>query len=127
MLPTVYSLGVVAIKVSILLFYRRLFGANRRMQRVVMGLIIFQVAFALASCLTFILICHPVRAWWILADHADYCPTFKQTNARYVGLRVVTVVCDIIVVILPMRMVSKLEIPLRQRLALSILFGLGIL
>lgn len=45
----------------------------------------------------------------------------------YVGLRTVTVLCDIITLLLPIPMVWELQLPLRQRMELVGIFSLGLL
>jgi len=124
-LPIVYSLGVFSVKFSILLFYRRLFGMKRNMQRLVLWFIAFQAIFAIASCFTFAFICHPIKGWWVLSMRVESCPNFHHTAAIWVSMRAVTVLCDIIVVLLPLKLVAELDLPLRQRLGLSSLFALG--
>ncbi|KAI5810694.1 hypothetical protein BZA77DRAFT_327156 [Pyronema omphalodes] len=126
-LPMLYSLGVVIIKSSILLYYRRLFGNNKVMQNIVTYFLIFQWVFAISSILAFATICNPIKAWWVLSLRNGGCPTLKQTMAIYVSLRLVTVLCDIGVLCLPMRMVWKLQLPLRHRIGLLGVFALGFL
>ncbi|KAF8241724.1 hypothetical protein K440DRAFT_608226 [Wilcoxina mikolae CBS 423.85] len=126
-LPIVYSIGVVVIKMSILLFYRRLFGVcHPTLQRIVRYFLLFQLAFAAASVITFSCICNPVNAWWELELRVQGCPTFMQTMVLYVGLRTVTVLCDIIMLLLPIPMVWRLKLPLRQRMGLVGIFSLGL-
>ncbi|KAA8902684.1 hypothetical protein FN846DRAFT_74884 [Sphaerosporella brunnea] len=126
-LPLVYTLGVAILKISILLFYRRLFGHRKRLQRIVLAFIAFQLVFAVASVFAYAFMCAPVHAYWTLELHAHACPTFKTTLAMYMTLRSVTVACDVALLLLPMRMVWDLKIPQRQRLGLAALFGLGLL
>jgi hypothetical protein len=97
------------------------------MQNIVTYFLVFQWVFAIASMLAFATICNPIKAWWVLSLRNAGCPTLKQTMAVYVSLRVVTVLCDIGVLCLPMRMVWKLELPLRHRIGLLGVFALGFL
>jgi hypothetical protein len=123
----IYTLGVVIIKVSILLFYRRLFGKRKRLQQIVLGFIAFHILFAVASILTYAFMCWPVSAYWDLEQRTNSCPTFKKALTMYMTLRSVTVTCDIALLLLPMKMVWDLQIPARQRLGLVCLFALGFL
>ena len=126
-LPMMYSLGVVTIKTSILLFYRRLFGCHVVLQRIARYFLLFQVAFAVASLITLALICIPARAWWSLGMRAQKCPTMRHVTTLYIWLRSVTVLCDVGVLLLPMHMVWQLHLPLRQRAGLLGVFMLGFL
>jgi hypothetical protein len=68
-----------------------------------------------------------VKAWWKLELRIQGCPSFHQTMILYVGLRTVTVLCDIITLLLPIPMVWELQLPLRQRMQLVGIFSLGLL
>lgn len=114
-------------QVSILLFYRRLFGNRTQLQKIVMYFLVFQILFALASIFAFAFVCSPVKAWWTFELRAHGCPTFRQTMTLYTALRMVTVACDIGVLCLPMKMVWDLRIPTKQRAGLAVLFALGLL
>lgn len=122
----VYSLGVVIIKLSVLLFYRRLFGHNNpTLQAIVRYFILFQIIFAIASIFAFALVCHPIRAWWTVPLRANSCPTFHQMAMISVSLRVVTATCDIAVLLLPMPLVRRLPFPAKKRFGLAVVFFLG--
>jgi hypothetical protein len=126
-LPLIYSLSVAIIKVSILLFYRRLFGTRKKLQRVVTGFMGFHIIFAVVSILTYAFMCAPVSAYWRLEMRVHGCPTFRSALTMYMTLRSITVICDIALLCLPMKMVWDLKIPTRQRLGLACLFALGFL
>ncbi|KAG0633165.1 hypothetical protein HOY80DRAFT_1141627 [Tuber brumale] len=126
-LPIVHTLGLFPIKMSLILFYRRLFGPNRSMQRVVKGFMIFETIHTLASSIGFIFICTPVHSWWNIFRRAQDCPTLRQTMAIYVGVRAVSVLTDILVVLLPMRLVWGLKVSVGQKIGLATIFGLGVL
>jgi hypothetical protein len=42
-MPLIYTMGVFSIKLSVLLFYRRLFGPNRFMQRIIAAFVWYEV------------------------------------------------------------------------------------
>ncbi|TGZ81843.1 hypothetical protein EX30DRAFT_395233 [Ascodesmis nigricans] len=126
-MPIIYSAGISLIKISILLFYKRLFPSNARMQKVCDWFIIFQIVFTIGACIGFALICKPIEGWWRLDIRAEACPTFVATMRIYVGLRIVTVICDIAVVCLPMKMLWGLKIPRQKKAGLAVLFSLGFL
>jgi hypothetical protein len=88
---------------------------------------IFQVIYTLACCLTYALLCRPFWAWWDIYNRAHSCPTFKKITVIYVSLRVITVLTDIIVLLLPSKIIWQLRIPARQRAGLACVFALGLL
>ncbi|RPB00766.1 hypothetical protein L873DRAFT_1678860 [Choiromyces venosus 120613-1] len=126
-LPVLHTLGVYPIKMSLLLFYRRLFGRDSLLQRIVKGFIIFETIHTVASSIGLIFICTPIASWWDIARRAQDCPTFHQTMIIYVSVRAVSVLTDVLVVCLPMKMVSDLKVPVMQKIGLASIFGLGVL
>lgn len=126
-MPILYNVGVFFIKLSHLLFYRRLFGQARTLQRMVKVLVAFQVMYTVAHCLGLVFVCRPVAAWWTLSLRADHCPGFSQTMIIYVSLRSVSVFADVVGLLLPMKMLRDLKIPTRHKAGLGVIFGLGIM
>ncbi|KAI5847041.1 hypothetical protein DFP73DRAFT_543950 [Morchella snyderi] len=126
-MPILYNVGVFFIKLSLLLFYRRLFGPNRLLQRLVIIFIIFQVIYTVGSTGGLIFICSPVYAWWYVSLRATKCPDFIKTMTIFLSLRAVSVFTDVLVLLLPMKMLWDLKIPVRQKLGLGVVFGLGIM
>lgn len=126
-MPILYNLNVFFIKLSVLLFYRRLFGEDQTLQRLVKVLIFFDATFTVGYCFGLISICQPVQAWWVLTLRVDHCPGFSKTMAIYVSLRSISVFTDLLVLCLPMKMLWDLRIPLKQKAGLAVIFGLGIM
>lgn len=126
-MPILYNINVFFIKLSLLLFYRRLFGQDRKLQLLVKALILFQAIYTLGHCIGLMFICRPVQAWWIITLRVDHCPKFLDTMIIYVCLRSVSVFTDLLVLCLPMGMLWGLKIPRRQKARLAVIFGLGIM
>ncbi|CUS11602.1 unnamed protein product [Tuber aestivum] len=126
-LPIIHTLGLYPIKISLLLFYRRLFGPHRSLQRAVRYFIIFETIHTFGSCIGFVFMCAPVSSWWNIFRRADDCPTFHETMAIYVGVRAVSVLTDILVVLLPMKLVWDLRVSARKKIGLATVFGLGVI
>lgn len=125
-MPIMYNTGVFFIKLSHLLFYRRLFGKARTLQRIVTMLILFQGMYTVGHCLGLVFVCRPVQAWWTLSLRADHCPSFSQTMVIYVTLRSISVFADVVGLLLPMKMLRDLKIPTKHKAGLAVIFGLGI-
>ena len=115
------------IKLSILLFYLKLFPpAFIWMRRTIFFLItIFFVYMVVGTTIT-CLMCKPVRAFWTLELRAgDSCPSAEEVEKRYISLLAFHVLGDFLVLMLPMHLVSTLRLPKRQKVILIILFSAG--
>lgn len=119
------------IKISILLFYRRL--SNRVVSRffwwatwVTIG---FIIAYSIALTLAPILGCQPVSAFWdqvntlkVLSGYKYHC--FDE-GADIFAASVVSVFQDFITALLPTFLYWNLHIPIRQKVALFGIFAIG--
>lgn len=126
-MPIVYTLCILFIRLSILFFYRRLFGPNRNLQRIVSAFVWYEAIYTTVITLGCIFICNPVNSWWDLSRRADDCPTFRRTMGLYVGVRSLGVLEDVLILLLPMKFVFGLKLPLREKVGLCLIFSLGAL
>ncbi|KAF8423260.1 hypothetical protein EV426DRAFT_138000 [Tirmania nivea] len=123
-----YSLNVFMVKASLLFFYKRLFPQTwKRMQFCLSAAIVILFCYAFASSLASIFHCNPVSSFWVIELRYSGCPSLEDSVIIYSGLRSVSVAFDIIVILLPMRFLWSLKLPLRQRLGLAFVFGMGII
>lgn len=122
----VYSINVFIVKASLLFFYKRLFGAGYPgMQRFINVFIVFLALYAVGSCLGFAFQCNPVHAYWSLQQRTTNCTSLEKSVVIYRTIRAISVTCEVVILILPMRYVFSLTLPLKHRLGLAILFGMG--
>lgn len=130
-----YTMATVLIKVSILLFYRRVSCeiVTPIFRWVLRAAIAFVVATHIAIMVTVLLSCRPLSAFWWQVDFdweathiegIDY--TCLQEPLIYICSISFVVVQDFMTVTLPMTIFWRLRLPFRQKVALSILFGVGI-
>ncbi|KAJ5569703.1 uncharacterized protein N7459_009133 [Penicillium hispanicum] len=114
-----YILGPPTIKLSLLLLYRRIFVTPRFLQLVNgMGLVILIwliIAFFLA-----LLDCVPIHAFW---TGGGKCISFRGFG---IGYAVVNITTDFAVWIMPIPMVWNVQLPTGQKIALSLIFILGL-
>ena len=115
-----YLFTALAIKISILCLYRRIFTV-RNFQRasLVTGLVV--VAFAIAAEVAALLSCRPVTKFWSRLE-PGYCFNF---DTYYVAVQVIDVVIDTIILALPVRMVSKLQLSRTDKATILGIFLLG--
>jgi hypothetical protein len=123
-----FMIGTTCTKISILLFYRRLTAGAlpRTFLCVIYGSIAFITAYVIACLLVLLLGCRPLDAYWYSA-----LPTYTAEYSCYnegtaiPAVAIISVVTDIIVVSLPCYVVLGMTMPIRQKLTLIVIFGVG--
>jgi hypothetical protein len=121
-----------SIKISILLFYKRLSDPFPLSFRVATWIgIIYNVGYALGFGLALALICHPIDAYWnafspewVIAGHKYQCGR-EEISLPMSGA--LSVVGDFYSTVLPLVLVWHLKLSRRKKLALYVLFALGFL
>lgn len=118
---TLYFSVLTAIKISILLFYRRIFStANFRLRLLLVGCAV--VTWWFAGTLSTIVSCIPVHRLWVGPSAGGYCFNF---NIFWMAMGAVEVVIDTVILVLPVGMVLELQLPRRQKILLGGIFLLG--
>ncbi|KAH7254905.1 hypothetical protein B0J15DRAFT_559357 [Fusarium solani] len=117
-----YMLSSDLAKISLLFFYLRLCPERtfRRIVQVLAGLFItYAVVYAIISLFG----CQPIKASWDLVAMA----TGKCVDkfGFFLAASVANVVMDLVILLLPLRIVIPLQIPRRQKLSLLLLFTTG--
>jgi hypothetical protein len=120
----VYEVTVNLAKLSIILFYRRLFP-----QRIVRWMLVatsFVIIGTAVGCLVASLVaCRPFSAnWGSAADQANYC---FDREAFFIWLSFPNLVTDVVMLVLPMPIMWKLNAPIGIRLGLMATFALSAL
>jgi hypothetical protein len=128
-----YTLASGLIKLSVLLFYRRLSTrVVSPVSRWVMRIMVFIIA---GYTITFLIIpivtCRPISAFW---DQVNFSKRLRPGGYNYscinegadvVGNGIVSTVQDFIVASLPTILCRKLQIPRRQKIALYAIFAIS--
>lgn len=117
-----YFSNVTAIKISILLMYRRLFYVDRNFRRLSLLLGIVVLAFWLAGTVAAICSCSPTRFVSVSPPQARKCFNF---NIFWMVTGVVEVVMDTVILALPVRMVWGLHLPRSRKISVLCVFLLG--
>ncbi|KAI0836992.1 hypothetical protein F5Y06DRAFT_305051 [Hypoxylon sp. FL0890] len=116
----VYSIGFVLIKLSIMALYRQLFP-TRFMFICTRFLGAFVIMWGVALTLVSIFSCNPIRGFWDL-DIGAKC---INTQWFFIGNSIPNILADICLLCLPMRDVWTLQLGLRSKIIISVLFALG--
>ena len=107
-------------KISVLCLYRRIFITKsfRRNSSVVIAAV---VIYWVASVLGFLTECIPVQGNWDPAVNA-HC---TNTAALFFGLELYNCVLDVIILCLPLGVIRGLQMPMKQKVAVGMIFLLG--
>lgn len=108
-------------KLSLLLFYRRL-SPQQWLRWSVYAVMVFITAYSVALMFTLIFACKPLKKNWDITVTEGECLNKAMIYLATAGLNALT---DIILLILPIPMIVKLQVPRVQKIGLIIIFCIG--
>ncbi|KAM0795686.1 hypothetical protein BDR22DRAFT_893930 [Usnea florida] len=117
-----YCVCITLVKISILLFYYRLFGVRKAFKYTCHVLLALVTCWCVAFVLANIFQCIPVEAAWIRPYPHSKC---INNNASLLGTAVTNVFLDVVILVLPMVPVWSLSLTVRQKITLTAIFLLG--
>jgi hypothetical protein len=110
---------------SLLLFYLRIFRVSKARPLIIASLVLI-LAEGILYTVPSIFKCQPVNFFWLGWD--------SQHNGRCINLRVLALVsvilgiaCDVWMILLPVPFISKLNLPTKKKIQVSLLFAVGIM
>jgi hypothetical protein len=121
-LSQIFAIGPT--KISVLLFYRRIFSGKlfHLVTWMLIGLVVgWMIAFFFANLLE----CVPISEAFVNAPGLAGNPKCINAIPMYLSQVYSDVVLDVLILIIPMPLVWKLKLPLRQKLAVFAIFLLG--
>ncbi|KAL5392368.1 hypothetical protein DPSP01_000881 [Paraphaeosphaeria sporulosa] len=122
-----WAWGMAAIKTSIALMLLR-FETNRNLRRFLWGNIAVQVVLAFYNMLSQLLQCSPLDKLWDLTGTAPgRCWSAEAAKINLICQSVIVVATDIILALMPISFLRKVQRPLRERIIIGSLMGLGML
>ncbi|KAL8775533.1 MAG: hypothetical protein Q9209_000029 [Squamulea sp. 1 TL-2023] len=107
-------------KISILLFYIQLFP-TKVFRIAAYSLIVVVTIWMIQQVLAILLLCRPISINW----DASVTGTCGNVAANCMAGAGVNTLTDILILILPMPIIWRLHVPLRNKLILSLIFGFG--
>ncbi|KAM5351078.1 hypothetical protein ACJ41O_003801 [Fusarium nematophilum] len=116
----IYGICIALAKLSVLAFVLRI-SPDRLLRRAVHSLIALVCVYTFAYVVLVIFRCRPVAATW----DADINGDCVDKLIPMLTLAIANIVIDLCVLLLPIRIVLPLQIPLRQKISLAILFATG--
>lgn len=126
-----YTLATSCVKISVLLFYRRLSVSFSRPFIIAVWVgIAYNIIYTAGFVLTLCLIYRPLPAYWLSFDPVYYRTADFTHGSEQIAeplSAIFSVIGDAYSTILPLVLVSQLSLPRRQKWALYGLFSLGFL
>ncbi|KAJ5306934.1 hypothetical protein N7508_005949, partial [Penicillium antarcticum] len=119
-----WPVAQVFVKVSILLFLRRVLGIVDWVRHTATALMIFVVAWGVTALIANTFQCWPVQYFWIKSIEGSCMP--GQTTL-YTIIGSFSVVGDVLILCLPLPIVWGLQMRLREKIELTCLFMMGCL
>ncbi|KAJ5587985.1 uncharacterized protein N7459_003750 [Penicillium hispanicum] len=119
-----YQIGIAGFKASLCLSYLRLLsGTSKTFYRaLIWAVIVISTLGHIAGALVLILDCTPVEKAWNPHVHGSCLPV----GATFYGLAIFTIICDVMIIFLPIPLLLKLNIKPAQKAGVVCLFLLGL-
>ncbi|PYI24522.1 integral membrane protein [Aspergillus violaceofuscus CBS 115571] len=119
-----YQIGIAGFKASLCLNYLRLIsGTSKTLYRMLIWVTItFSSIGHIAGALVLIFNCHPVKRAWNPTIAGSCLPS----GPTFYGLAAFTIICDVVILILPIPLLMQLNIKPAQKAAVVCLFLLGL-
>ncbi|KAL2274803.1 hypothetical protein FJTKL_02707 [Diaporthe vaccinii] len=125
-LGIIYSLAAMAIKMSIILLYVRVFStANTVFRRCIFTAEFLTMALSVIFIVVILAACRPMQFFWTRFDGVSE-GTCIDISSFFVAFSIFNVSVDVFLLILPIPMVLKLHMSVRKKLIVCALMMLGI-
>jgi hypothetical protein len=110
------------VKISILLQYRRIFTAPAMQKTCIVSVVVI-MCWAITQVFLNALICMPVASFWD-SNIPGKCIPFLPVWNSYA---IVNIITDFSIFLLPLPVLRSLQLPMKQKILLIVIFSLGFL
>ncbi|KAJ5162504.1 hypothetical protein N7492_007896 [Penicillium capsulatum] len=119
-----YQIGIAGFKASLCLSYLRLLeGTSKSIYRLVIWMVIALSTLGhIAGALALIFNCQPVERAWNMKVEGTCLPV----GGTFYGLAIFTIICDVLIIFLPIPLLVRLNIKTAQKAGVVCLFLLGL-
>ncbi|KAH8425101.1 uncharacterized protein LDX57_002850 [Aspergillus melleus] len=117
----IYIFTIPLIKMSIICFYRRIFGMNAAMW----FCIFLTLGYCVACTITFLSCCRPLSYYWTQYRDSSGGKCVFDLYSFYIGNAVANVVTDVIILLVPIPLIWKLQMRTTLKVMISSIFILG--
>jgi hypothetical protein len=119
-----YGTTLGLIKISICLFLLRIFSAANHFRMYAWIVIAFTTAWSILVILTAFILCQPFAFSWDSTIPGGKC---SDQTAWFIAIGVLDLTVDLMILVLPMPIIWKLQLPVGNRIALLGIFCVGVL
>ncbi|KAL5339806.1 hypothetical protein BJX70DRAFT_139713 [Aspergillus crustosus] len=123
-LEALYGIVMSLVKTSIMVFYLNIFGSKRSFRMGVAITMTIVWLWAISVILETLLLCRPLAFNWDITLEGGKC---GNRNATYVVTGTLNLVTDLMVMALPIPHIWKLQLGIAKKIALSVVFSMGLL
>ncbi|KAH7170080.1 hypothetical protein EDB81DRAFT_152127 [Dactylonectria macrodidyma] len=116
----IFAVSIAFSKLSVLFFYIRI-SPDRVIRRAVHTLIAVVAVYTVVYILLMIFRCRPISSGWDMTVEGECI----NNIVPMLTLSIANIVIDLFILTLPIRIVIPLQIPLRQKVSLALLFATG--
>ncbi|KAI5917431.1 hypothetical protein F4810DRAFT_717715 [Camillea tinctor] len=121
----IYPTMSASVRVSIILLYRRIFEKGGRYRKIILhSLLGLQAAYVVVFSILPGFVCRPIGNVKYPLEHTTWCDDLFYARMQ-TGLFSTSVAFDFILLVAPIFWVLKLQLPLKKRVGLAIIFVLG--
>jgi len=114
---------VIFTNISILFFYRRIFGVNKTFQHTSLALIVFEIIWFIPGFFVELFMCKPVSTLWTnFIAEPEKCIWY---STFWVIIMATELLSDFMILVLPISRVIQLKLPWQKKCFLSLIFLLG--
>ncbi|KAG9231474.1 hypothetical protein BJ875DRAFT_406887 [Amylocarpus encephaloides] len=118
----IYFINIAITKVAVLILYLRL-ATSKRLRIIIWSVMAFVILTSVASVFATIFQCTPIqKAWEVPMTSHGTCINVNSLFYANAGLDIIH---DLIIFVLPMKMLYQLQLPKRQKYALIMVFAVG--
>ena len=111
------------VKLSLLHLYLTIFPMQR-FRYVVFAVMMLVMCYWAISLLRMVFLCHPMAYEWNKSIRGGTC---LNTAAAYYSISGINLGLDLVVIMLPMPVLWTLQMPIPKKVAISMIFGMGVM
>lgn len=120
-------LSMVCCRLSIILFFRTVFGVYDTTRRILNFLAVFSVVWGVASLCVSIWACSPVTYYWDKSTPGGWCVAPKVYNHESLAFSVLGLLTDLAILATPQQRIWRSQIDLQHKKAITAILGVGIM
>lgn len=121
--------SMLATKIALLLWYRRLFIVQQLWLRIFWWInMVYIVLWAIGSTVSYMFSCVPIQYYWERIDHTSTVHGICRNTTTADGLPLILdLISDAAIMALPIATIATLQMPLARKVALMIVFSVGLM